>query len=617
MYGYHGVIAEVDLKDQRIRIRNFDESFARQFIGGSGMGAYFLLLLTDPATPPLAPEAPLIYMTGPFMGTGIPTSGRHQIIAKSPLTGIFGESDAGGSFGFNLKRAGFDGLIITGKSKEPVILCLDDGEISFMDSRDLWGLDTYETERILKKRFDDKIAVSCIGPAGENCLPIAGIFHDGRHARAAGRCGLGAVMGSKNLKAVIARGSKNIQVADKERLIRSIIDQNALLKEKGAGLTLYGTSGGMEAAERSGDLPIRNWKQGSWEDEAGSISGQKMAEVLSSGDSFGCIACPVRCGREIILEEGGEPLAGPEYESMAMLGSACLVNDLKAVSQANDICNRSGFDTISAGSAVAFAMELFESGIIDRETIGRDLNWGDGEAMLATIRDIAESRGFGKILGQGTRKAAEIIGRGSERFAIHSKGLELPAHDARCFKGMACGYATSNRGACHLTSFTYPWERSSSFPELGYFETANRTQDEGKGVMTAKFQDLMGVVDSLKICKFALILSVKISTLIDWIGSVTGWDITQEELMKIGERIFLMKRIYNTGLGLSRKEDTLPKRILEESRDSGGSKGYLPDLEKQLDEYYAYRKWSMDGIPDNKHLADLGIGNFSSWSRYH
>lgn len=613
MFGYHGLIADIDLSNRNFQIRHFDESFARKFIGGSGMGTYFLLSMSSPSMPALSPESPLIYMTGPFTDTGIPTSGRHHIVAKSPLTGIFGESDAGGSFGFFLKKAGFDGLIIRGKSSLPIILYLENGHVSFVDADDLWGHDTFETERILKKRYSKGIAVSCIGPAGEKQIPIAGIFHDGRHARAAGRCGMGAVMGSKNLKAIVAKGSAKTKIFDQVSLIQSIKDQSLILREKGAGLTLYGTSGGMEGAEKSGDLPVRNWKQGTWE-YVKSISGQTMAESLSKGDSYGCISCPIHCGREVMLEGENEPLAGPEYESMAMLGSACLVKDLKIVAAANDICNRYGFDTISAGSAIAFAMELSEKGIIDKNIIGRELVWGDGQAMLSLIKDIGEQTGFGKILGLGTREAARIIGKGSEKFAMHSKGLELPAHDARCFKGMACGYATSNRGGCHLSSFTYPWERSSIFPEFGYFETVDRTLDEGKGIMTARFQNLMGIADSLKICKFSLILSVNISVILGWIKSVNNWDIEMNELMETGERIFTMKRLYNIGHGLSKNDDSLPERIRLEPRGSGSAKGQIPDLEKQLKEYYTHRKWDSNGIPDNNHLLELGLGDFLSWN---
>lgn len=610
MNGYFGKIAFVDLSSTSSETHVFDEEFARKYIGGSGMGTYFLLSKGKAGFEPFHPESPLIYMTGPFMGSGIPTSGRHQITARSPLTGAFGEADAGGSFGFHLRRAGFDGLVITGKSEKPVAIVLEDGDIRVVDASFCWGLDTFATEAAVREKIANDAGVSCIGPAGERLLPLAGIFHDGPHARAAGRGGLGAVMGSKNLKAVVARGGKSVNFADRSKLTETIIPMNELLKEKGAGLNLYGTAGGMENAEKSGDLPLKNWKLGSGPETASALSGQTMAEKILSS-SYGCVACPIRCGREVRLD--GEEVAGPEYESLAMLGSSCLVGDLDAVARANDLCNRWGMDTISTGSAIAFGMELYESGIVSEKDIGRPLRWGDGEALIEMVKDIAEVRGFGKVLGQGTRKAAELVGNGAEEFAIQTKGMELPAHDPRCFKGLACGYATSSRGACHLSSFTYPWERSATFPEFGYEKTVARTQDTGKGEMTARFQDLMCIADSVKICKFPLILGVKVETLSNWLKSVTGWDVSPEELLETGRRITTMKRLYNVGTGLDRKDDSLPRRILEEPRGTGGSPDTLPDLKMQLEEYYRFRGWDERGRPGRNLLEELGIGEFSNW----
>lgn len=613
MNGYQGVVALIDLASRSVERIELDESIVRKYIGGSGLGTYYLMKYSRVDTKPLSPDNPLIYMTGPYMGSGVPTSGRHHIIFRSPLTGIFGESDAGGTFGYRLKRAGFDGLIIVGRAEEPVYISVIDGEISFSDARHLWGLDTYTTEARIVEEIGKKVTVSCIGPAGENLVPLAGIFHDGMVARTAGRGGLGAVMGSKNLKAIAVGGSRPVNIYRQEELLSSIREKTKQLKEAGMGLHLYGTAGGMETAEKFGDIPIKNWKLGSWTPQVKNVSGQKMAETILE-KNYSCFACPIGCGR--IVKFNGYHGGGPEYETVAMLGSACLIDDLEVIAKANELCNRYGLDTISVGGAIAFALELFEEGIITEKETGRKLVWGEEETLIALIKEIAHKKGFGAILGLGVKKAAEMIGRGAEKYAIHAKGMELPAHDPRCFKGLAVGYATSNRGACHLSSFTYPWERSASMPELGYATTHDRTLDREKGELAAKFQNLMSMADSLKICKFALIVGVKIEELINWLNLITGWDVNFDEFMQTGERIFTLKRWYNNALGITRKDDTLPERILKEPRGEGGSADTVPNLELQLEEYYRYRGWNQEGVPTLEKLRKLGLENFIDWKTW-
>ncbi|MBO8153953.1 aldehyde ferredoxin oxidoreductase family protein [Thermovirga sp.] len=610
MYGYNGKVALVDLTSRAVRVINYEEEFARKFIGGSGMGSYFLLKYCTPKTEALSPENPLIYMVGPYQGTGIPTSGRHQVVTRSPLTGVFLESDAGGTFGFHLKRAGFDGVIIIGKSKEPVYVSIFNGSISFNDANPLWGLDTVETEAFLKNLYGKTIGVSCIGPAGENMVPLAGIFHDGPDARAAGRGGAGAVMGSKKLKALVVGGEKTVEVFDRDKLIATIKEKASILKDRGYGLSLYGTAGGTALAEELGDLPVKNWSLGSFKEKVSSITGQHMAETILAGN-YGCMACPIRCGRVVNLN--GDICGGPEYETVAMLGSNCMVDDLNVIAEANALCNRYGLDTISTGSVIAFAMELYERGILKDFDLQGTLNWGDGQALLRLIRMIAFKEGIGEVLGQGARKASEKIGKGSEHFAIHVKGLELPAHDPRCFKSLASGYATSVRGACHLNSYSYPWERSAVFPELGYPQTVDRKADKGKGIMTAKFQNLCSVLDSLKICKFAVLLGVDISTMCEWLEYVTSFRLSKDDFLEAGERIYTMKKVFNVGVGMTRKDDILPERILKEPRDSGGSEGLLPDLESQLEEYYNFRGWGENGIPNIEVLKKLKVEEFAHW----
>ncbi|GAB6280921.1 MAG: aldehyde ferredoxin oxidoreductase family protein [Thermovirga sp.] len=610
MNGYHGRIAVVDLTAKTSREITFDDDFARKYIGGSGMGTYFLLNFCTPKTKPLSPSNPLIFMTGPFLGSGIPTSGRHQVITKSPLTGIFLESDAGGSFGFHLKRGGFDGLIILGKADSPSIMTVMDGKVGFEDAADLWGLDTMDTDASLKSLYGENSGVSCIGPAGEKLVFLAGIFHDGTDARASGRGGAGAVMGSKNLKAIVAKGSAAAPLSDRKRLAELVSRKNAILKEKGAGMNLYGTAGGMGLCEELGDLPIRNWKQGSWKEEVKAITGQRMAETILTGN-YGCMACPIRCGRVVGID--GRNVGGPEYETMAMLGSNCLVDDLDAIARANELCNRLGIDTISTGSAIAFAMECYENGIITEAQAGMPLEWGSCDALNYLVKKIGEGEGIGSLLGKGTRAAARKLGKKAEHFAIHCKGLEFPAHDPRCFKSLAAGYATSVRGACHLNGYTYPWERSASFPEFGYDEKQDRGADVGKGIMNARFQNLSSLLDSLKICKFPMLLGVTLVDLGEWMKCVTGWDMDQDELETAGERIYNMKRLFNAGHGLGREHDTLPERILYEPRGSGGSAEALPDLGMQLEEYYRFRRWDDKGFPSPEKMEELGLREFANW----
>ena len=598
-------VALIDLSAGSTEIVNVPKELLRKYIGGSGLATYFLFQYGSPQADPLSPENPLIFMNGPYQGTGIPTSGRHQVVSKSPLTGIFGESDCGGTFGYHMRKAGFDGAIFLGKASSPVYVAMKDGVAEIRDAGFLWGKDTFETEETLLEIEGSPGAVACIGPAGERLVLLANIMHDGPSGRAAGRGGMGAVMGSKNLKAVVARGNASGPMADPETVREKSREKARWYVEKMPAMTRYGTPGGVAFAEQNGDLPLKNWSMGSWS-EVKSITGEAMAETVLTGN-WGCTACPIRCGREVAFDEisGG----GPEYETLGMLGSNCLVSDLKAICRANDLCNREGLDTISCGSAAAFSMELFERGIITEKEIGYPLSWGDGDALLRLLGDISEKKGFGSILSEGTRKAAELIGKGAEKYAIHSKGLDFPAHDPRCYKGLAAGYATSNRGACHLAGYSYAFERSAVYPDLGINEVQDRSLDEGKGELNAKLQDMMCVMDSLKMCKFPF-ANTAIADILTWLNGITGWDVTKEELLETGERIFNLKRVYNIACGVTGKDDTIPERILREPRGSGGSADSLPVLEIQLEEYYRVRKWSSEGIPLPKTLSALGLEKF-------
>lgn len=604
-------VAVVDLASRTTTKRVISDEVVRKYLGGSGLGTWLLFEYGSPKADPLSPENPLVIMNGPFQGTGIPTSGRHQVVSKSPLTDLFGESDCGGNFGFHMRRAGFDGLVVLGRASAPVFIALRGRTIELCDAAFLWGKDTYETEELLAERAGGSAGVACIGPAGENLVLLANIMHDGRNARAAGRGGLGAVMGSKNLKAVVASGDERVPMADGPSVRRKSAEKAKYYAERHAAMGRFGTAGGVAFAEQNGDLPLKNWSLGSWPDKVRTITGEAMAETILTGN-WGCMACPIRCGRDVAFD--GHRGAGPEYETIGMLGSNCLVDDLKAIARANDYCNRMGVDTISCGSAVAFAMELFERGIVSEEQIGYPLRWGDGEAMLRLLGDIVEKRGFGELLAQGTKRAADQIGGGAERYAIHAKGMDFPAHDPRCYKSLATGYATSNRGACHLSGFTYSFERSATYPDFGITTVLDRFEDGGKGRLNVLMQDMMGVLDSLKICKFPF-SSTGIDDLLTWLNGITGWGMGRDELLAAGERIFNLKRVFNVACGVTAADDRLPDRILKEPRGSGGSATALPDLALQLREYYPARGWSDDGVPTPEKLAALGLEEYVSWTR--
>lgn len=608
MKGCWGKILTIDLCLRTVSTLALPEKLYREYIGGSGIGARLLYEMTGPGTDPLGPDNPIIWMTGPFTGTKVPTSGRHQITSRSPLTGIFGESDAGGRFGTALKRTGWDGLMVRGVSDIPVMIVIKDEEVCIEPADSLWGKDTFYTDHFIKQRFGPSCETSCIGEAGEKLVPISAIGHDGENARMSGRCGFGAVMGSKKLKAVAVMGSRETEIADPLRLMAQQKKMIPQLVEKMKGIHLLGTAGGTAAAEKMGDLPVRNWKTGNWPD-AEKITGQVMADTILKKNYY-CGSCPIGCGRDVEIKEGrwaGVRGAGPEYETLGIMGGSCLVSDLEAITYAADLCNRHGVDTIEAGSAVAMAMECFEEGLLTAEDLdGIRAEWGSAEALVGLTEKICRSEGAGKLLGLGVAGMAKMI-PGSEKFAVHVKGLTLPAHDPRCFSTMAVGYATSNRGACHLTGASYFFEKTAVMPEFGYEKPRPRYTEGGEGIMNFHTQNLMGVMDSLKMCKFTIYGGVSFTEICEWYEAVTGINTSVQEMALSGERIFNLKRLYNVRLGLSRKDDVLPERILSTPRRDEGTGDYTPDLEPMLDEYYGIRGWDEDGMPKQETVKRLGL----------
>ncbi len=606
--GYTGVIARVDLTRGKISEQQIDESVTRAYIGGSGLGARILYDETTASTDPLGPDNRLLFMTGPLTGTKVPTSGRHAIIAKSPLTGIWGEADSGGSWGVALKSAGFDGVIITGQSPTPVYLWIHDRRVDIRGANELWGLDTYEVDDKLKEATDPKATVACIGPAGERLARIAAVMNDGRHGRAAGRTGLGAVMGSKRLKAIVCHGNQPVGIAQPEALNESLKRLAPIIRQGNAGVAKFGTAGGVVGNATLGDMPAKNWTLGDWVGQSEKISGQAMADSILTGRYY-CKSCVIGCGRVVQVADGRFESevrgGGPEYEALAGLGSMCLVDDLAAVALANELCNRYGLDVISTGNCIAFAIEAYEHGLITRsDTDGLELAWGDPRVLIQLVHAIGKREGLGELLGEGVRAAARSLGGIAPEFAVEVKGLELPFHDPRALSSLAVAYATYPRGACHR-GMSHAMER---FPiaEIGLVKALDRFDISGKGRMTAITQDYYGLYNSLKLCQFIGGATAP-SEIVNWVNVVTGWDMSLDELLEAGERANNLKRMYNLRLGLSRKDDVLPPRIAAAKLEEGGAKDFIPNLGSMLDEYYAQRGWSKEGIPLPETLMRLGL----------
>ena len=607
--GYAGKILWVDLTVNKVTIEHLNKNIVRKYIGGTGLATRILYDQTSVETDPLGPDNPLIFMTGPFTGTKVPLSGRHHVVSRSPLTGIFGESDVGGRWGTELKKSGFDGVVVRGSAKKPTYIWINGANVELSSADHLWGLDTYDVDPILKRETDNNAAVTSIGQAGERLALISSIMSEGKDGRAAGRCGLGAVMGSKKLKAIVVKGDMDISVADPQDLFNSIKEYGPLYVKQAKYLRDYGTSGGITTIAYLGDLSVKNWTEGITPDEVENLSGKKMAESILSSRYY-CFSCLIGCGRVVTNTTGKySPVdgGGPEYESVALLGANVLVDNLKAVSKANELCNRYGLDVISTGAVIGFALEAYDRGLLKPEDCGEDkLQWGDPDLIVSLIHKIGQRKGLGMLLGNGVKRVAEKLGGSASEFALHVKGLELPAHDPRAHNSLALGYATSSRGACHNQASSHIFERMAILPELGYPDVQDRFGVEGKGLLVAKLQDYMAMFDSLKVCKFLTVGNVQPSQIIRWIKSVTGWNFTLNEFMITGERISNLKRLYNIRLGLRRKDDILPQRIMKERKQDGSAKN-LPPLNTMLSEYYECRRWNEYGVPSPGKIRELGL----------
>jgi len=622
-YGYHGRILHVDLTNGTLNVETPDEQFYRKYMGGSALGLYYALKYIPKGADPLGPENALILSTG--VTTGAPISGQSRLTAtaKSPLTGAVGDSQCGGYFPAELKFAGFDAIVIRGRAEKPVYLWIHDGEAELRDASHLWGKITGEVEDLIKEELGEKkMEILQVGPAGEKLVRFAALMNMAN--RANGRTGMGAVMGSKNLKAIAVKGSSKWRpkVADPKALkeLARWGIQN-LEASDAAGLALLGTSEIVVSQSKGGGLPTRNWQSGYFEG-AERISGQRMYdEILKERDT--CYGCVVRCKRVVEITDGAYQVdpryGGPEYETIATFGSYCGIDDLHAIAYANQICNMYGMDTISCGATIAWAMECFEHGLITTEdTGGIELRFGNAEAMVKMTEMIAKREGFGNILAEGSARAAQIIGRGTEEFVVAVKGQEVPAHMPHVKRSLGLIYAVNPFGADHQSSEHDPAYKA--YPErmaaLDLKDPVSRMVLNGEKVRFATVtQWLYSAMDTVNVCQFVYGPAWQLydtEQLVQMIRAVTGWNVTVHELLEVGRRRLNMLRAFNAREGIGRDQDKLPKKFFKQALKGGKSDGIIlseEEIERAKDLYYAMNGWDVEtGTPTRAALESVSLG---------
>jgi aldehyde:ferredoxin oxidoreductase len=627
MFGYMGRILRVNLNNNRISEDQLSEEDARKYLGGAALSAKILFEELKPAIDPLGPENKMIIAAGPLCAVPFSGNSRFSVCAKSPLNDAWGESLSGGYMAPKIKQSGFDAIIIEGASKSPVWLYVNEGRAELRDASKYWGKSTLETENAIKKELGERdrrqSSVATIGPAGEKLVRFAAILNDLREA--AGRSGMGTVMGSKKLKAWVCKGSMRPQIYD-EKKVQGYVRQCVTEVKKGpgiAGLHDYGTVGGTDDLSRSGRLPTKNFQRGTFEG-ADKITGETM---VSSGYLVGrdtCWACSTNCKRVVEAKrpyEINRELGGQEYETTAALGSLCLNDDMYSIGKANELCNLYGTDTISTGVAVAFAMEAYEKGLVTKQdTDGLELKWGDPKVVIELVERIGKREGYiGYLLGEGVMRAARKLGRGAEEFALHVKGRELPMHEPRGKRGLALMYAVGDRGACHMEwEHDDLWDPDTNLrPELGL--TSDYVPDRGlleygpsKARIAKIAGDLWSICNSLVVCVFDIYPGggVEHKTLLGILNATTGWDMTMEEYMQVGERALDLSRAFNVREGLTRGDDVLPKRLMEPLPDGtfAGKPITQEMLDTMLDNYYELRGWDKKlGIPSRNKLETIGL----------
>jgi len=627
LFGFAGTILRVDLTKKTVKKESLDKDVAYKFLGAKGYGAYTIFTEIKKRVDPLGPLNKLIFMLGPLTGTRAPCSNKFAVCTKSPLTNAWLDTHCGGFFGPELKFAGYDGIIVEGRTEEPVYIDIKDEDVGIRDASWLWGANTLDTERLLKERSPaERLArVACIGPAGEKKALLANIIAE---RRAAGRGGAGAVMGSKNLKAVVVRGHKKPEdfIHDPEKFKEAVkICYDKLAKSeitssrsKGAEmrkefrnkatLPVQGTGRIVVGINEAGGLPTRNFQTGAfegWRDISGAAFSKYLYVPPEAPGARPCFNCPICCGHLSVIKNGkwaGIVDEGPDYENIVMLGSNCGVSDREAITAAEYFCDFYGLDAMSVGGTIAFLMECYEKGLISKkDTDGIDLRFGNAEALVEAVISAGTVKGrLGPLVANGSKRASEKIGKGSERFAMHVKGLEIPAYDPRAAQGMGLCYARSDRGACHLR----PWTAGEEM--LG---STNPKTTKGKAETVESSTNSINVLyDSTGLCLFVAFGGVGEGEILDLVNSATGFKYKNvDELLRVGNRISNLVKVFNLREGFTRKDDTLPYRLLKEPLPSGPCKGEVVKLEPMLKEYYRLRGWDLKGRPTRAKLKALGL----------
>ncbi|MEM1986649.1 MAG: aldehyde ferredoxin oxidoreductase family protein [Nitrososphaeria archaeon] len=620
--GYMGKILRVNLSTGKVWEESEDESFLIKYVGGYGTAGRILYDEVEPWVEAFDPENRLIFTTGPVTGTIAQTAGRFTVVFKSPLSGYFGDTSCGGFWGPELKFAGYDMIVFHGRASKPVFLYVNDGHAELKDASSYWGMDARKVDRAIKKDLGDpKVQVACIGPAGENLVRFAAVMHDEAN-RAAGRMGGGAVMGYKNLKAVAVRGHKKVPVANEEKLA-SLMKEVVQFYATDEGVKSFrrgGTPGYFATGWHIGDTGAYNWANEHWKDfDPEPLSWPGGFERILAGNRS-CYNCAIACRRVSKKGEGKyqleeENVEGPEYETQTMAGSICGITDIYALNKINDLCNLYGLDTISAGSTIAFAMELYERGIIDKsETDGVELRFGNADAEIEMLKKITYREGFGNILAEGTRRASKIIGKGAERYAIQIKGVELAAHDPRAFQGGGPHYAATVSGGRHTEGITVVWEPLGvPYPEIGITSPLDPKTTEGKGRLAKLLEDWWCFINIGGWCLFSsdvLRYCGKMSYYTETLTAVTGVHFTVKDAMLAGERVFNLRKAFNMRHGCTREEDTLPERLLKEPNKRAG--GTVVKLEQTLPQYYKERGWDPEkSLPTKEKLKELGLDDIA------
>jgi|AntRauTorckE6833_2_1112554.scaffolds.fasta_scaffold00234_29 aldehyde:ferredoxin oxidoreductase len=601
--GYMNKILRINLSDQSYKIEKINDNIIIKYIGGKGLAARYFFKEVPPKTNPLSSDNKLMIASGPFQGTMCPLSGRFVIYTKSPLTNTICDSYSGGKFCTMFKYAGYDMLIIEGKSNKPIYINIYNNEIDFIPAEHLWGKGTHETEDIIHKELNNnKATIASIGPAGEKLVKYASIINEKHNAAARG--GVGAVMGSKNLKAIAVYGSNDVGIYNSKEFLKARKGLNDPLMDSDFSeeFGIYGTTLTVEATNNIGIYPTNNFQEGVFKDFE-KIGGDAIRENLPLQNK-GCFGCILQCNKttEITTSKNEKIMTDrQEYETLFALGGNVGNKSLTGIIEGGHICNDLGIDTISAGVTISFAMELYEKDYINAEDIGYELKFGDTDAVLKMLEDISFRRGFGDILAEGSKLVSEKYGKETEFFAIHVKGMEIPGYDPRGAKGMGIAYATANRGACHNYAYTIGEEM--------WTQTVDRFEVKNKGEMVIDLQNLTAASNSTILCKFPFDNVIwTLDQVSNMVNAITGMNLDASKMNLIGERIYNLERLYNLESGLTINDDTLPGRFLYEKMTKGPSKNEVCELEPMLEEYLKLRNWNFeDGWPCENKLEELGI----------